>query len=77
MKEAFESKAQHPRKAMSLFLKAGKGTVSSYGRSASSHRRNCIMNRPFPSSPQSLFQSEVKCEIFVMVISSNFNMNEN
>ena len=34
-------------------------------------------NRPFPSSPQSLFQSESKCEIFVMVIRSNFNMNEN
>ena len=34
-------------------------------------------NRPFPSSPKSLFQSESKCEIFVMVISSNFNMNEN
>ena len=25
-------------------------------------------NRPFPSSPQSLFQSEFKCEIFVVVI---------
>ena len=34
-------------------------------------------NRPFPSSPQSLFQSESKCKIFVMVISSNFNVNEN
>ena len=34
-------------------------------------------NRPFPSSPKSLFQSESKCEIFVMIISSNFNMNEN
>ena len=33
--------------------------------------------RPFPSSLQSLFQSESKCEIVVMVISSNFNMNEN
>ena len=73
MKEAFESKAQHPRKAMSLFLKAGKGTVSSYGRSVSSHRRNCIMNRPFPSSPQ----RGSKCEIFFMVISSNVNTNEN
>ena len=30
-------------------------------------------NRPFPSSPQSTFQSE----IFVMVISYNINMNEN
>ena len=37
----------------------------------------CQKNRPFPSSPQSLFQSESKCEIFVMVISSNFIMNEN
>ena len=34
-------------------------------------------NRAFPSSPQSLFQSESKCAIFVIVISSNFNMNEN
>ena len=34
-------------------------------------------NRPFPSSPKSLLQSESKCEIFVMVIRSNFNMNEN
>ena len=34
-------------------------------------------NRSFPSSPQSLFQSESKCETFVMIISSNFNMNEN
>ena len=31
----------------------------------------------FPSCPQSLFQSESKCENFVMVISSNYNMNEN
>ena len=30
--------------------------------------------RTFPSSPKSLFQSESKCEIFVMVISSNFNI---
>ena len=37
---------------------------------------SCV-NRPFPSSPESLFQSESKCEIFVMVISFNFNMNEN
>ena len=34
-------------------------------------------NRPFPSSPQVFFHSESKCEIFVMIISSNFNMNEN
>ena len=39
--------------------------------------QNIVANRPFPSSPQSLFQSESKCEIFVMIISSNFNMNEN
>ena len=32
-------------------------------------------NGPFPSSPQSLFQSESKCKIFVMVISSNYIMN--
>ena len=37
---------------------------------------NKPLNGPFPSSPQSLFQSESKCEIVVMVISSNFNMNE-
>ena len=29
------------------------------------------------SSPWSLFQSESHCEIFVMVISANFNVNEN
>ena len=40
-------------------------------------KRNKLTNRPFPSSAQSLLQSESKCEIFVMVISSNFNMNEN
>ena len=34
-------------------------------------------NRPFPSSTKSLFQSESKCEIFVIVISSHFNMNGN
>ena len=34
-------------------------------------------SRPFPSSPKSFLQSESKCEIFVMVITSNFNMNEN
>ena len=33
--------------------------------------------RPFPSSLKSLLQSESKCEIFVMVIRSYFNMNEN
>ena len=36
-----------------------------------------LCNRLFPSSRPSLFQSESKCEIFVMVISSNFNVNEN
>ena len=36
-----------------------------------------LCNRPFPSSSQSLFQSESRCEIFVMVISSKFNVNEN
>ena len=35
------------------------------------------LNGPFLSSPQSLFQSESRCKIFVMVIISNFNMNEN
>ena len=34
-------------------------------------------NRPFPTSPQSLFQSESKSEIFVMAITSNFIMNGN
>ena len=34
-------------------------------------------NRPFPSSAQSLFQNESKCQIFVMIISSNFQINEN
>ena len=38
---------------------------------------NMQLNRLFPSSPKSLLQSESKCEIFVMVISFNFNMNEN
>lgn len=33
--------------------------------------------RPFPSFPQSLCQSKSKSEIFVMVISSNFILNEN
>ena len=34
-------------------------------------------NRAFPSSPQSLFQSESKREIFVMIISSNFDIKVN
>ena len=33
-------------------------------------------NRLSSSSPQYLFQSESKCKIFVLVISSNFNMEE-
>ena len=33
-------------------------------------------NRPFPSLPQSLSQSESKWEIWVMVTSSNFNIDE-
>ena len=36
-----------------------------------------FLNRPFPSFPWSLFQNESKCENFVMIISFNFNMNEN
>ena len=31
---------------------------------------------PFPSSLQSFFQSESKSEIFVIVISFNFDINE-
>ena len=34
-------------------------------------------NRPFPSSRMSPLQSESKCEVFVMVISSTLHMNEN
>ena len=34
-------------------------------------------NIPFPNSPQSLFQNESKSNILVMVISSDFSMNEN
>lgn len=30
MREAFQSKVQHPRKAMSLFLKAGKGVFDAF-----------------------------------------------
>jgi len=30
-----------------------------------------LSNRPFPSSPQSLFQSGSKCETFVMIINLN------
>ena len=34
-------------------------------------------NRPFPSSCLLSLQSEYKCEVFVMVISSTLHMNEN
>ena len=34
-------------------------------------------NRPFPSSCLLPLQSESKCEVFVMVISSTLHMNEN
>ena len=34
-------------------------------------------NRPFPSSCLPLLQSESKCDVFVMVISSTLHMNEN
>ena len=37
----------------------------------------CGPNRPISTCPQSLFQSESKRHIFVMVIRSNFNMNGN
>ena len=36
----------------------------------------CLRNRPFPSSCLPPLQSESKCEIFVMVISSTLHMNE-
>jgi len=35
------------------------------------------INRPFSSFPQTLIQIEFEYEIFVMAISSSFNMNEN
>ena len=35
------------------------------------------VNRPFPTSCLLPLQSESKCEIFVMVISSTLHMNEN
>ena len=35
------------------------------------------LNRPFPSSCLPPLQSESKCEVFVMVISSTLHMNEN
>ena len=34
-------------------------------------------NRPFPSSCLPSLESESKCEVFVMVISSTLHMNEN
>ena len=46
--------------------------------------KNCVriirlsrLNSPFPSSSRSLFESELKCEVSFVVISSKFNMNEN
>ena len=36
-----------------------------------------LLNRPFPSSSLPPLQSESKCEVFVMVISSTLHMNEN
>ena len=36
-----------------------------------------LANRPFPSSSLPSLQSESKCEVFVMVISSTLHMNEN
>ena len=38
--------------------------------------RSRCSSRPFPSFPLSLFQSESKSEICVVVISFNFNMND-
>ena len=34
-------------------------------------------NRPFLSSPLSLVQTKAECEIFVMVVSFTFSVNEN
>ena len=36
-----------------------------------------LFNRPFPSSCLPPLQSESKCEVFVMLISSTLHMNEN
>ena len=36
-----------------------------------------LANRPFPSSCLPPLQSESKCEVFVMVISSTLHINEN
>ena len=36
-----------------------------------------LVNRPFPSSYLPPLQSESKCNVFVMVISSTLHMNEN
>ena len=41
------------------------------------HFSRVCHNSPFPRSTQSLFQSKSECEIFVIVISSNFNVNGN
>ena len=35
---------------------------------------HCQMNRPFPSSCLPALQSESKCEVFVMVISSTLHI---
>ena len=40
-------------------------------------RATTSTNRPFPSSCLPPLQSESKCEVFVMVISSTLHMNEN
>ena len=40
-------------------------------------RKKQLINGPFPSSLPSLFQSQSKCEIVVMIISFNFNMISN
>ena len=42
-----------------------------------SHFTGLEVNKPFPSSCLPPFQSESKCEVFVMVISSTLHMNEN
>ena len=39
--------------------------------------RTYLDNRPFPSSRLPPLQSESKCEVFVMIISSTLHMNEN
>ena len=41
------------------------------------HNRLRQSNRPFPSSCLPPLQSESKCKVFVMLISSTLHMNEN